>query len=608
MEFRSLLGKLVVGLLTILVITGGGLGIALTSGIVTVGQPTVNNVNATWGSVSPKTTEIRTDIDVNNPSSVGMPGVVDLGYQVGMNDVTVANGKKHNIGLPSGESTISMTTLMDNQKIPAWWASHINNGEKTTVTIVPTVSLPLFSKKLPPQKRTFHTNLLSAFNSNETQTMTAGDKKILRVTKTSASWGHATTKQTPLYVNATVENPTNGQVVFSQLGYSITMNNVTVANGTTDGVVHIKPGKKTTFGIDSTFDNSKLPQWWETHVKNGEKTTMDVQFYAVMHDNGKTKKVNLPFMSKRVVFTTDVLGGGKSTTKVVPRHEKASFVAPKLKSVKSHWVVPEKGNTGVQTRATVVNPNKPGSAFAKHLSVDAKYRVLMNGIPLTNAETNRKIGPGKTNFDITGEITDKEIQRWWVSHVNNGEKTNRVIERNVTVDAGFVKLPAGGKTDRGTITTDMLGPVDSTASQSFSVDGRKVGRIHDTQAKWGHATMAKTPIKASGAVENDRSQSIRIVETGSRVTMNGIVLSDESKQKSIEVSPHSETTVRDTITLDNSKLGAWWKTHLQRGEKSTLKVSYYVVVEYHGHTERINLDSLNYQKTVTTNILGNKTN
>ncbi len=607
MEIRSFLGKLLVGVVTLLVVTAGGLGIALTSGIVTVGQPSVSNVDATWGGVSAKTTEIRTSIDVNNPSSVGMPSVVDLDYRVGMNDVTVAKGTKKNIGLPSGQSTISMTTRMDNRKIPAWWASHINNGEKTTVSISPTVSVPLFSKRLPAQKRTFHTDLLSAFDSNETRTMTAGNREILRVTKTNASWGHATTERTPLYVNATVENPTSGEVVFSKLGYTITMNDVTVANGTTDGEVHMKPGKKTTFGIDSTFDNGKLPEWWESHVENGEKTTMDVQFYAVMHEDGKTRKVDLPFLSKRVVFTTDVLGGGKTTTKVVPRDGEASFAPPKLESVESSWVVPDEGNTGVRTRATVVNPNEPGSVFARHLSVDAAYRVLMNGIPLAEGETNRKIGAGKTRLDLTGNITNEEIQRWWVSHVNNGEKTNRVIERNVTVDAGFVRLPVGGKADRGTVTTDMLGPVDSSASQSFSIAGRKIGRVYDTQAKWGHATMAETPIEASATVENDRSQSIHIVEIGSRVSMNGIVLSDESKRKSVEVGPHSDTTIRDTMTLDNSKLGPWWKTHLRRGEESTLNVSYYVVVEFHGYTERIHLDSLNYQKTVTTNILGNTT-
>ncbi|WP_435155441.1 LEA type 2 family protein [Haladaptatus sp. DFWS20] len=390
------------------------------------------------------------------------------------------------------------------------------------------------------------------------------------------------------------------------VNYAIGMNDVTVAEGTTDGGVHVKPGEKTSFAIDSAFNNGKLPTWWESHVKNDEKTTMNVQFYAVVKEDGETKRVTLPSLSKRVVFTTDVLGGGKITTKTVPRTGAAESQPPKLRSVESEWVVPETGNTGIRTRTIVANPNKPGSVFAEHLSIDANYRVLMNDVQLVEGETNRDIRPGRTDLELSGEITDHEIQRWWVSHVNNDEKTDRVVERDVTVDAGFARLPVGGEAERGTVTTDMLGPVDSNATLPFSVAGRQVGRVSNTKAEWSEATMAETPIESSATLRNDRSESIHITEVGYRVTMNDIVLSDESKDKSIEIEPHSETTIRDTVPLDNSKLGAWWKTHLRRGEESTLAVNYYVVVEYHGYTERVELDALNYEKTVTTDILGNK--
>ncbi|WP_266078861.1 LEA type 2 family protein [Haladaptatus caseinilyticus] len=603
---RSLFGKSVAAVVSLLVVSASGLGVAVTSGMVTVGQPSVENVRTDWGTVNAETSEIQTEIRLHNPNSVGVPDVVDVNYAVGMNDVTVAEGTSKGIGLPTGESMIAISTRMDNEKIPAWWVSHINNGERTTVSIEPTVSVPLFTKKLPAQKRPFETDLLSAFESDETRTMTAGDRTVLRVMKTDAEWGTATEAKTPLHVTATIENPTSGEVSFSQLGYTITMNDVRIAEGTTDSGVHVTPGEKTSFAIDSMFDNGKLPAWWESHVKNDERTTMDVQFYAVVKEDGETKRVTLPFLSKRVVFTTDVLGGGKTTTKTVPRTDTTEFESPKLQSVESEWEVPETGNTGIRTRAVVENPNEPGSVFADHLSVDAKYRVLMNEIQLVEGETSQDIGPGRTDLELSGEITDREVQRWWVSHVNNGEKTSRVVERDVTVDAGFARLPVGGEPERGTITTDMLGPVDSNSTLPFSVAGRQVGSVSNTQAEWGEATMAETPIESSATVKNDRGESIHITEVGYRVTMNDIVLSDESKDESIEIEPHSETTIRDTVPLDNSKLGAWWETHLRRGEESTLSVSYYVIVEYSGYTERVELDALNYEKTVTTDILGNE--
>lgn len=82
-------------------------------------------------------------------------------------------------------------------------------------------------------------------------------------------------------------------------------------------------------------------------MKNDEQTTMDVQFYAVVED-GWTKRVTLPFLSKRVVFTTDVLGGGETTTKTVPRTGATEFQSPKLQSVESEWVVPEPATPGFE--------------------------------------------------------------------------------------------------------------------------------------------------------------------------------------------------------------------------------------------------------------------
>lgn len=96
----------------------------------------------------------------------------------------------------------------------------------------------------------------------------------------------------------------------------------------------------------------------------------------------------------------------------------------------------------------------------------------MNDVELVEGQTSRDIGPGRTELELAGEITDREIQRWWINHVNNDEKTDRVVERDVTVDVGFARLPVGGEAERGTVTTDMLGPVDSNATLPFSVGGR----------------------------------------------------------------------------------------------------------------------------------------
>ncbi|WP_433626497.1 LEA type 2 family protein [Halomicrococcus sp. NG-SE-24] len=604
MRPNSLLGKVAVAVLSVLVVTAGGLGVALTSGLVSVAQPTVESTSSEWGTVSEESTEIRTNVVVNNPNPVGVPPVVDMGYEIGMNGVTVGEGEESGVGLGTGRSTVSLSAKIDNEKIPNWWATHVNGGEQTTMTVTPSVGVPFFTESLPAQKRTFSTDILSAFDEDETRALTVDNRTVLKATKTDASWGEATTEETPIRFAATVQNPGNGTVVFSKLGYSITMNDVEVAQGTTDGEVRIGAGETTTIDIDSAMDNSKLPQWWTSHVRNDEKTTMDVQFYALMEEDGETERVPLSFLSERVVFTTDMLGDGESTTKTVERPGEAAFEAPSVGDVDSEWVVPDQGDTRVRTTAVVENPNGADAAFADDLSFETRYSVLMNDVSLANETVSRHVAPGRNELAFSAAITDREVQSWWVSHVNNGEESRRVVDRDVTIDTGFARLPLDRPAERGRFTTDMLGPVDNTSAQTLAVEGRRVGRVSDMSAEWGEATMPETPIDTAATIENERGEPIHITEVGYRVTMNGVVLADESKAKSVAVAPYSTRTVADEMTLDNSQLGEWWKTHIRRGERSQMKVSYYVVVEYRGHTQKIALDALNYEKTVTTDVLG----
>ncbi|WP_327053197.1 LEA type 2 family protein [Halomicrococcus gelatinilyticus] len=608
MRPNSLLGKILVAIVSLLVVAAGGIGVALASGVVTVQQPTVESTSTEWGTVNEDRTEIRTEVVVDNPNSFRVPGVVDMGYEIGMNDVVVGEGTKSGVGLGTGRSTVSLSPTIDNDKIPAWWATHVNNGEQTTLSVTPSVGVPFYSTSLPAQEQSFSTDLLSAFDSSEPRSLTVDGRTILTATKTEASWGEATEEKTPIAFDATVENPGSGTVEFSKLGYSITMNDVEVANGTTDGTVTIGPESTETIEIDSAMDNGKLPAWWASHVDNDETTTMDVQFYALMQDDGETERVPLSFLSKRVVFTTDVLGGGETQTKVVETPNGSAFQAPTVGSVTSEWVVPDQGDTRVRTTAVVDNPNDADAAFADDLSFRTNYSVQMNDVSLVDTTVSKAIAPGHNELSFSAAITGREVQSWWVSHVNNDEVSQRVVEREVTIDTGFARLPLNRPAERGQFTTDMLAPIDESSTQEISLAGRRVGSVSDMGAEWGEATMPETPIETSATVTNDRGDSFDITEVGYTVKMNDVVLADESKDKSVTVSAHSSKTVEDTIVLDNTKLGDWWKTHVQNDERSTLSVSYYVVVEYRGQTQRIELDSLNYEKQVETDVLGQDSN
>jgi LEA14-like dessication related protein len=73
---------------------------------------------------------------VYNPNPVPIP-IKKIQVDVYMNGIKMGEGK--NIGRqsskPNGDTTIKLSTKIDNTKIPEWWVSHLKNGEITEFSL-----------------------------------------------------------------------------------------------------------------------------------------------------------------------------------------------------------------------------------------------------------------------------------------------------------------------------------------------------------------------------------------------------------------------------------------------------------------------------------------
>jgi LEA14-like dessication related protein len=135
MDVRSALfgsrRRLVVVALVVVLVAGGA---AVAFGV--LGAPSVTAVENRFGEVDQERTTIHTDLVVNNPNPVGVQlGDTRINYTVAMNDVSIANGSKRGLEVDPGNTTLEFTTRMRNEKIPAWWVTHVRNGERTEVQI-----------------------------------------------------------------------------------------------------------------------------------------------------------------------------------------------------------------------------------------------------------------------------------------------------------------------------------------------------------------------------------------------------------------------------------------------------------------------------------------
>ncbi|NEU55509.1 LEA type 2 family protein [Halorussus sp. MSC15.2] len=595
------LGKIAAVFAVGLVVSAAGVGAAVSTGVVSPEPPTVESVENEWGEVSQERTGIRTDIVVNNPNGVGVPGVAGVSYDVAMNDVTVASGSSGGLSLSPGRNEVTLRTHIDNEKIPAWWASHINNGEKTTVSVRPSVEAAFLSKSLPSRDRTFETDMLSSFDSDANQSVTVGDRTLLTVVGTDASWGQATANRTPLRFSGTVRNPNGAPVTFSKLGYEVSMNDVTVAEGTTNGSVEIAANSTGTIDINSSLDNRKLDEWWVSHIRNDETTTLDVSVFAIEQTDDGTRRVPLPFLSQRVIFETDILAGGETNTRTVESANGFGFEPPVVESVERDWSATDSG-TRFSNTVVVNNPNDANSTLAD-VALDAKYRVSLNDVTLFEDRTQSTLAPGRNELEFGGDVSDRTIQQWWVSHVENGERTALRTEGRALADLGFAELPVGLPAQNRTFETDMLGGF-SGGDEEVTVQGRKVATLHDMSSQWGDPTMDRTPMVVSGEITNERSRPLTVVKFGYEVKANDVVLADNESHVGTTVPGQTTRSIDTKAYLDNDQIPKWWVGHLEGGERSELSVSYYAVVEYGGQQFTVELDSMSYTDTIETNAFG----
>ncbi|WP_158056713.1 LEA type 2 family protein [Halorussus halophilus] len=285
-----------------------------------LGTPSVTGTQNSFGDVTNETTVIHTNLTVENPNPLGLDlGGVTVSYEVAMNDVTMANGTKEGVALQSGTGDLHFQSQMNNEKMPRWWVSHIRNGEQTTVRVDATASSSMLGRTFsaPPVKRQVETDIISQFNSTETRSMNASQPfvsdPVAYVNETSAHWGEVTESETPIDMRFVVYNPKTTPLAITEIGYNISMNNVSVGNGTTDREYVVEGRTQETIAAQTVIRNEKLDDWWVTHLKNDQVTDMRIEFYAKMRVAGETFRIPLREMTYTKTIETDIFGTKNQT-------------------------------------------------------------------------------------------------------------------------------------------------------------------------------------------------------------------------------------------------------------------------------------------------------
>ena len=124
--------------------SGSGSDLRLPDG--TAIEPTVEveNVTTQWGEVTESETEIVVTAEIHNPNVYPIPTPAFAGH-VKMNDIRVADWQADEVEvldaeddalIPGGETEErTFVAVMDNQRVPEWFATHVDRDERSDVEI-----------------------------------------------------------------------------------------------------------------------------------------------------------------------------------------------------------------------------------------------------------------------------------------------------------------------------------------------------------------------------------------------------------------------------------------------------------------------------------------
>lgn len=280
-----------------------------------LGAPSVAGVENRFGDVTDTTTTIETDLVVNNPNPIGIQlGGMSVNYTVNMNGIAMANGTKEGLSLQRGNSTLRFSTQMQNEEIPVWWVSHIGNDERTRLEIDARVRSSLLGRTASvPYSQDIDTDIISQFNSSDTRPVNANQPvvsdPILYINRTSGAWGSVSQSKTPIEMEFVVYNPKPVPYTITEIGYDITMNNVSVGEGRTEEPHVIPGGAERTIEATTAIENPTLDKWWVSHLRRNQVTDLRIEFYArVELPTGNTVRVPLDELTYTQRIETDFFG------------------------------------------------------------------------------------------------------------------------------------------------------------------------------------------------------------------------------------------------------------------------------------------------------------
>jgi len=228
-----------------------------------------------WDKVDLDKTQIRIDISFDNAVlSFLSPNFAEA--RLYANGIQIAREKSFQV---SGNS-IEVVMELDNRNIIEWWVSHVRNNETTDIVLKSSFGYNLFGLKfsVPVEKKgSFKTSIFEINSFPEY--VSVGSMRVLKIEKMKMNIVDVDKENTRIRLDVSVKNLTPFPIPIGSIGYRIDMNGIEMGYGKSTGNKIIKSYGSSDINWIIVIDNSKLPWWWVSHIKNGEITDITINAF-----------------------------------------------------------------------------------------------------------------------------------------------------------------------------------------------------------------------------------------------------------------------------------------------------------------------------------------
>jgi len=236
--------------------------------------------------------------------------------------------------------------------------------------------------------------------------------------------------------------------------------------------------------------NERIPTWWVSHVRNGERTTLAVN--ADVHSSTLGTSFGAPQVTRDI--ETDIISAFNSTEDRPVGSSPTGGPLLVMEETSAQWGEVSAAETNIDMRFVVYNPN----AYPIPVS-ELSYRATMNGIEMGNGTTEGQgvIPPGETRtIRATTTLNNDNIDEWWVSHLRNDQVTDLRIDFSARFElpTETVDVPLDPLTYTRTIETDIF---DNKERASGGSDGTATPTPAPT------STPTPTPSDDDGLLDGD---------------------------------------------------------------------------------------------------------